>query len=550
MSLNPEPIGEIPAETARVARAAFPKGTVVTRLREEFSALYEHEDFRKFYPARGQPGLAPWRLALVTVFQFLEHLSDWQAADAVRARIDWKYALGLELTDPGFHFSVLTEFRARLVAGGAEHLLLDRMLERFKARGLVKARGKQRTDSTHVLAAVHDLHLLELVAETLRAALDDLAAVVPDWLRRVAQPAWFERYGRRVEDYRLPKKQAEREALAIEVGADGFVLLDALNAPDAPAAAREVPMVGTLRDVWRIHYAREGDGPPRWRSGSELPTVGERLQSPYDPEMHYSTKRQMGWSGYKVHLTETCDEDTPHLITHATTCPAMQPDMASMAGIHERLADKGLLPAEHFVDSAYVDAALLVGSRRDHGISLEGPVRGMAKRRIEAEQAYEQRHFSIDWEREQVTCPQGNTSVTWRAGFDDVGAPRISAMFSRTDCGACVARPLCTPAKEARRSVYFHPRPEYKALNAARKRMHDHAWKERYRVRAGIEGTLSQGVRAFGIRRSRYIGLARTGLQQACTAAAMNVSRIVNWLEQKPRAKTRTTRFAALAQAA
>ena len=484
------------------------------------------------------------------MFQFLEHLSDRQAADAVRARIDWKYALGLELTDPGFHFSVLTEFRARLVAGGAEHLLLDGMLERFKARGLVKARGKQRTDSTHVLAAVHDLHLLELVAETLRATLDDLAAVVPDWLRGVAQPVWFERYARRVEDYRLPKKQAEREALALEVGADGFILLDALDASDVPAGAREVPMVGTLRDVWRIHYAREGAGPPRWRSGSELPPVGERLQSPYDPEMHYSTKRQMEWSGYKVHLTETCDKDTPHLITHATTCPAMQPDMASTAGIHERLAAKGLLPAEHFVDSAYVDAALLVGSRRDHGISLEGPVRGMAKRRTEAEQAYEQRHFSIDWEREQVTCPQGRSSVTWRAGFDDVGAPRISAVFSRTDCGACAARPLCTPAKEARRSIYFHPRPEYEALNAARKRMHDPAWKERYRMRAGIEGTLSQGVRAFGMRRSRYIGLARTGLQQACTAAAMNVSRIVNWLEQKPRAKTRVTRFAALAQAA
>jgi transposase len=103
MSLHPEPIGEIPAETARVARAAFPKGTVVTRLRDEFSVLYEDEDFRRFYATRGQPGLTPWRLALVTVFQFLEHLSDRQAADAVRARIDWKYALGLELTDPGFH---------------------------------------------------------------------------------------------------------------------------------------------------------------------------------------------------------------------------------------------------------------------------------------------------------------------------------------------------------------------------------------------------------------------------------------------------------------
>src|SRR3954452_13763133 len=197
MSLRPEAVGEIPTETARVARAAFPKGTVVTRLRDEFDALYEDEDFRALYPARGQPGLTPWRLALVTVFQFLEHLSDRQAADALRARIDWKYALGLELTDPGFHFSVLTEFRARLVAGQAEHLLLDTMLERFKRRGLLRTRGKQRTDSTHVLAAVHDLNLLELVAETLRAALDDLAAIAPEWLRAFAQPVWFERYGRR-----------------------------------------------------------------------------------------------------------------------------------------------------------------------------------------------------------------------------------------------------------------------------------------------------------------------------------------------------------------
>src|SRR5919107_1034958 len=213
MSLHPTPIGEIPIETARVAKAAFPKGTLVTRLRDEFAVLFEDADFRALYPRQGQPGLAPWRLALVTVFQFLEQLSDRQAADAVRARIDWKYALGLELTDPGFHFSVLSEFRARLVAGGAEHLLLDAMLEHFKARGLIKARGKQRTDSTHVRAAVHDLPLLERVAETLRAALDDLAAVVPDWLRAIAQPAWFERYGRRVEDCRLPKRRAEREAL-------------------------------------------------------------------------------------------------------------------------------------------------------------------------------------------------------------------------------------------------------------------------------------------------------------------------------------------------
>ena len=297
MSLHPEPIGEIPGETARVARAAFPKGTLVTRLRDEFSVIYQDEDFGGLYPDQGQPALTPWRLALVTVFQFLENLSDRQAADAVRARIDWKYALGLELTDPGFHFSVLTEFRARLVAGKAEHLLLDRMLERFKTRGLVKARGKQRTDSTHVLAAVHDLHLLELVGETLRATLDDLAAIVPDWLRAVAPPAWFERYARRIEEYRLPRGREAREALALEIGADGFFLLAALDAPATPAEACAVPMVRTLREVWRVHYARGDDGQLRWRKVEELPPVAERMQSPHDPEAHFSMKRQLAWVG-------------------------------------------------------------------------------------------------------------------------------------------------------------------------------------------------------------------------------------------------------------
>jgi transposase len=549
MSLHPEPIGEIPAETVRVARAAFPKGTLVTWLREEFSTLYQDEDFRAFYPTRGQPALAPWRLALITIFQFLEHLSDRQAADAVRARIDWKYALGLDLADPGFHFSVLTEFRARLIAGQAEHLLLDRMLERFKARGLIKVRGKQRTDSTHVLAAVHDLHLLELVGETLRATLDDLAAVVPDWVREIAQPAWFARYARRIEDYRLPKSQEKRAAFALEIGTDGFVLLDALDAPTAPTAARDVPMVQTMRDVWRVHYARD-DGRPRWRAGTELPPVGERVQSPHDPEAHFSMKRQLAWLGYKVHVTEACDDDAAHLITHVKTCPAMRPDMASTAEIHDHLAAKGLLPAEHFVDSAYVDAALLVGSRRDHGVALEGPVRGVSSWQARTGQGYDLPHFTIDWEGERVTCPQGKTSVSWRPARNTDGSPRIHAQFSRSDCGACAAQALCTQAKEARRHVYFHPREEHEALNAARAQMFDAAWEERYHVRAGVEGTLSQGVRAFGMRRSRYIGLAKTGLQQVCIAAAMNVSRVVHWLDGRPRAKTRVTRFAALALAA
>src|SRR4051812_19956728 len=139
-------------------------------------------------------------------------------------------------------------------------------------------------------------------------------------------------------------------------------------------------MVRTLREVWRVHYARGDDGQLRWRKIEELPPVAERMQSPHDPEAHFSMKRQLAWVGYKVHVTESCDDEAAHLITHVTTCPAMQPDMTSTAGIHEGLAAKGLLPAEHFVDSAYVDAGLLASSQRDYGVSLEGPVRGTSSR--------------------------------------------------------------------------------------------------------------------------------------------------------------------------
>src|SRR4028119_1071421 len=183
MSLQPLSSRDIPEMTSLVARAAFPKGNLYMRLRDEMGTLYTDEDFAELYPSRGQPALPAWRLALVTVMQFLENLSDRQAADAVRARIDWKYALGLELTDAGFDYSVLSEFRDRLVEGKAEQLLLDRMLEHFQEKGLLKARGRQRTDSTHVLAAIRVMNRLEMVAETLRATLNDLAEVAPEWLR-------------------------------------------------------------------------------------------------------------------------------------------------------------------------------------------------------------------------------------------------------------------------------------------------------------------------------------------------------------------------------
>src|SRR5436305_7923692 len=258
MSLSSDADLTIPAETARVARAAFPKSSIYMRMRDELGPIYNDQMFASLFPARGQPAYSPWRLALVTVLQFAEGLPDRQAADAVRGRIDWKYALGLELTDPGFDFSVLCEFRARLVAGGAERHLLEAMLETCKEHGLVKARTKQRTDSTHVLAAIRTLNRLELVGETLRAALNVLATVAPQWLRAWVPPEWFDRYATRIEESRLPKGEEARYAHGEAIGTDGFRLLEAVSSEDAPRRLGDVPAVEVLRRGWLGQYYLDG----------------------------------------------------------------------------------------------------------------------------------------------------------------------------------------------------------------------------------------------------------------------------------------------------
>jgi transposase len=186
VSLQPQSAFAIPEETQRVAHAAFPKGTLCLRIADDLGPLYGDAQFAALFPSRGQPAASPARLAMASVLQYVEGLSDRQAADAVRGRIDWKYALGLELTDPGFDHTVLSEFRSRLVQGHAEQQLLDTLLDRCRERELIRERDRQRTDSTHVLAAVRVLNRLERVGETMRAALNDLAVLAPDWLRALA----------------------------------------------------------------------------------------------------------------------------------------------------------------------------------------------------------------------------------------------------------------------------------------------------------------------------------------------------------------------------
>jgi transposase len=545
--LQPQRSLDIPELTKIVAEAAFPKGSVFIAMRDELGPIFEDEGFAHLYPSLGQPAESPARLALVTVMQFVENLTDRQAADAVRGRIDWKYALGLELSDCGFDYSILSEFRQRLVLGGAERLLLERLLDQCAAKGLLGGKKKQRTDSTHVLASIRSLTLLELVGETMRRALDSIAYVVPAWLQDRLQPEWIKRYGRRFDSYRLPTGKEKRAALATTIGQDGYALLQAIYDEPAPDELRQLPAVDILRRIWIQHYYCS-EGEVHWRTKKKWgqPPAHRMIASTQDLEARYSVKRSTEWTGYNVHLTETCATEHPRLITQVETTVATTHDVKVTETIQDDLAARELAPETQLIDMGYVEADLLVSSQKK-GIDLVGPVPSSKSWQDREEDGLDHTQFHIDWEQRIATCPAGKTSQrcsdrkTWR------GTPSLVFTFRLKECQSCPLRQRCTRAKNVGRTLTIYPQEQYEALLAARQRQETEEFKELYGDRAGIEGTISQAVRSMGLRQSRYSGLARTHLQHVATAAAINIVRVVNWLHGERPKDTPVSPFLALA---
>lgn len=537
MTWRSESLPPVPKTTAVMVKAAFPKGNLYVDLHTEFGAIYDDTQFADLYSKnRGRPvEVAPWRLALVTVMQYMEGLTDRQAADAVRRCMDWKYALSLELSDPGFDFTLLHDFRERFVLHQGAQELLDTLLEACQARGWIKARGKQRTDSTHVLAAIRTLNRLEMVLETLRAALNQLSEADATWVRQWVPLDWYERYGPRAESFRLPKDKSKREHLAAQIGADGYALMDAIYGGDDAHHLRHLPDLEVLRCVWVQQYYRcteAGMEEVRWRCQDEQPPAALRIQSPYDLEARYCTKRDTEWVGYKTHLSETCDAGYPDLITQTQTTLSTLQDSVMGPVIQQDLAQRDLLPGTHLVDTGYVNAAFLVTAQSEHHIDVVGPPMGSYSHQSQAGQGYGVEAFELDWEAEQARCPQGHVSITWRSRQSSSGDPLIRIRFARATCRACEARELCTRSKDDPRSLTVRSQTQHMALQAARHRQETDEFKAQYALRAGVESSISQGVRRFDLRRSRYIGLARTQLQQTINATAMNLIRLADWLRK------------------
>jgi len=575
----PEPDPLIAAAITAKYRGARPRPLAVL-IRDRLGQWLEDDQFAAAFGVRGRPGWSPSRLALVTVLQRAENLTDRQAAEAVRTRIDWQYLLGLPFDDPGVDHSVLAEFRTRLVEAGLEQVALDALLARLAADGLVSQGGRQRSDSTSVHAAVAGLNRLELVGESVRAVLEALAVAHPAWLeQRICVADFTRRYGLAMRSWRPPTSQARRDELAVAYARDGYQLLEAVYDPRAPAGLAGLPAVDILRQVLLQNYTRTLTSSGREvitrrekaPDGDGLPPGHLRIASPYDTDARWAAKRDEFWLGYKLHITETCDDagpcrcrrpDTPvkpaervtsrhepacpqprpNLITHVATTTATVTDNQMTAPIHDALAAKHLTPARHYADSGYLTPALVVCELTRHSIALIGPLLADTSAQARAGAGYARADFTIDYDMHTVTCPQGRQAASWTPCIQ-YSKPAIVATFATTDCGPCPARTLCTTGK--RRQLSLLPRELAEAQSTIRAAEHTTSFQTDYARRAGVEGTIHQSI-AHGARRARYRGLPKTRLDHVYMACALNLLRLEAFWNGTPLDRRRTSHLTRL----
>jgi transposase len=525
MCLKPQPPRPMPPEMAAWGAKHLAADDLYKLIGDTLYAQYHDEDFADLYPTDGQPGLSPVLLAFVTVFQNLDNLPDRKAAEAVEINLKWKYALHLPFDADSFDASVLCEFRKRLLVHSAAARVFDVVLAQMKALGLIKTRGTQRTDSLSLLSRARDLGRLELVFETMRCALHALLDADADWLRAVMPAEWAERYRRHCRDER--QSDAERATLTGLIGDDGQRLLDLLTAADAPPDLQELPSVGVLRTVWQQQF-EPIDGHMQFHPKGGI-GGGARIETPYDPEARWSKKRDQGWIGYKLQVTETDDADQPHLITDIAVTPSVADDRTALAAIAARQQARDLLPGQRYVDSGYVSGSTLTAADQRQE-QLLGPAREATSPQARLADGLTHKDFQLDIERRTAICPAGHAGTAKEfVGKQDSGDRGITFTFQKQHCRACPLKARCVTGKQEQRFLVV--RDTYPRLERARAAQHTEAFKTAYRQhRPGIEGCLSALVRGHGIRACRYIGQAKNHLRALFVGVAVNLRRAARWV--------------------
>jgi len=471
----------------------------------------------------GRPAIDPVLLCGVTLLQFMEKAADRSASEQVAYHMGWKYALDLELDYEGFHSTVLVYFRDRLEEKEAERLIFDGIVKLLVELGLVKRKGKQRLDSTHILGYVKAMSWLECALETLRLASEDLEQEVgrkkrPEFWDRV-----WELYVQSKLDWRLGK--TERDSRHRQCGRDMRELLEWLDRNDSKLSEREA--VKLLRRVFDEQFELvEGKLEPATKRPSRA------VQNPHDPDAHYADKGTKQWVGYKVHVVESVDPQQPikkkgepaeHFITEILTTEAAQDEMAGMAEALKREQEHHeITPQAMYADAGYVTENTLTQAEQN-GMELLGPTRPDPHKG-----PYNTGGFHVDIDKRQAVCPQGNLSSQCSRIKDNYQGTEYYRIEWGNQCDRCPVQKQCTRSKSGRRTLVVGLRHDL--VEQRRREMKESGFSKSMHPRNGVEGTHSELVRGHGLRRTKYRGLSRVGLSHYFMGAAYNVKRYLNLL--------------------
>ncbi|WP_235787227.1 transposase [Streptomyces mutabilis] len=379
-------------------------------------------------------------------------------------------------------------------------------------------------------SVVRDLTRLELITEAVRAALEEVAGTSPHLLDELVDEDWGLRYGRPI---RLGKNPTKPKTRILATGNDALRLLEHLYRHGADRTSG--PRIQALRQIMVQNYDRDTAGRLRWRTaekeaGPGLPPSSRVVVSPYDTSDRYARHGHIiSWKGFAAHLTETCALDGPNVITDVATTAATTHDSQVLPGIHTRLGRRGLLPAEHLVDAGYTSLPHLEQAAREHQVTVAGPLPANPTRQHRQAKGFARDDFHIDYDLQQVTCPQGQVSAGWHGPYptsSPTAAPLIVARFTKSQCRPCPARTQCTATADNARTVGFPPRELRDLQLRVRTEQQTLEWKTRYALRSGVEGKVNEFAHGHSMRRCRYRGQRKAHIQHVLTAIAVNIERL------------------------
>ena len=475
-------------------------------IKEELVPLIKDSDFEDMYKDGGRPPISPRLLVLVLLMQFLEGLSDRAAARNLKFRLDWKIAFELSLEFASIHPTTLTHFRDRLIANEAASYAFDRILEHLTRKGLIKANGKQRIDSTHIIGFVRELSRIELLHETLRLFSQDVGIYKSEMDENLLTHQ--ERYVDKVSTYRMT--DADKKFAIQQSGLAMKAFQIWANATPAGEEVRAMKSFKILSIVFEQNFIDKATDPELIK----VSTGKGHICSPHESEAEYANKGKKGWIGYKAQVAETVNDDgSQNFITHIELTAATDFDGDCVESVINDLESKQIMPSELYGDTHY-NTCHNIKILKSKAVDLKGEVMPISNAK-----ATKDLDFEIRLEENKVICPMGIESKFFRHKPNRT----VSASFPKQACIQCLRREICQPKKRGK--IYIQ-RPTNPTLDQRRKQLEDPVYRKDLNHRNGVEGTISGLVRGQKLRRCRYRGKAKGQLQTKMSGAAANVMRL------------------------